>query len=225
MIGQFSEETLSQYVALVEERISLSFSEGGPYDFARCMRADGSYYGTRGKCRKGTEAGAKEESKIIGNATPAQIASMENKAHQMRATNAQADRHALAKKVAKEMGKSMTDLDVAREVRRRQEEMAKKRELYSKTAKLKGGWQKAQESVKSAKEEEARVKRETSGDKSPEARNKRFQAAQALDKAEKQALRAQDKFFAASKALSRLTMTPEQRREEREWDKQKKQKG
>lgn len=31
------------------------------YDFTRCMRADGSAYGSRGKCRKGTQA-AKEES-------------------------------------------------------------------------------------------------------------------------------------------------------------------
>lgn len=32
------------------------------YDFARCQRPDGSYYGTSGKCRKGTEADPKEKS-------------------------------------------------------------------------------------------------------------------------------------------------------------------
>ena len=31
-------------------------------DFARCQRPDGSYYGTSGQCRKGSPAGAKEES-------------------------------------------------------------------------------------------------------------------------------------------------------------------
>lgn len=31
------------------------------WDFVRCQRADGTYYGTRGKCRKGNEAGAKQE--------------------------------------------------------------------------------------------------------------------------------------------------------------------
>lgn len=31
-------------------------------DFARCQRADGSYYGTGGQCRKGSPAGAKEKS-------------------------------------------------------------------------------------------------------------------------------------------------------------------
>ena len=30
------------------------------YDFARCQRPDGSYYGTSGQCRKGTPVGAKE---------------------------------------------------------------------------------------------------------------------------------------------------------------------
>ena len=31
------------------------------WDFARCQRADGTFYGTRGKCRQGDEVGAKEE--------------------------------------------------------------------------------------------------------------------------------------------------------------------
>jgi hypothetical protein len=60
MIGQFSDETLSKYVSLVEERVGLSFSEIEPYDFARCMRSDGSIYGSRGQCRKGTEVAASE---------------------------------------------------------------------------------------------------------------------------------------------------------------------
>ena len=34
-------------------------------DFVRCQRPDGSYYGSRGKCRKGTESGAKEESRSL----------------------------------------------------------------------------------------------------------------------------------------------------------------
>ena len=35
---------------------SLGASEEEIYEFARCMRPDGSFYGTRGKCKKGTEA-------------------------------------------------------------------------------------------------------------------------------------------------------------------------
>jgi hypothetical protein len=36
-----------------------AFSEA--YDFARCQRPDGSFYGTAGTCRKGSPAGAKQE--------------------------------------------------------------------------------------------------------------------------------------------------------------------
>ena len=42
-----------------------NFSEGvmeAVHDFARCQRADGSFYGTGGVCRKGTQTGAKEKS-------------------------------------------------------------------------------------------------------------------------------------------------------------------
>ena len=41
-----------------------NFSEGvmeAVHDFARCQRADGSFYGTGGVCRKGTSTGAKEK--------------------------------------------------------------------------------------------------------------------------------------------------------------------
>jgi hypothetical protein len=37
-------------------------NEFSEFDFARCMRPNGTYYGTRGKCRKGTEVGAREKS-------------------------------------------------------------------------------------------------------------------------------------------------------------------
>ena len=37
------------------------FSETDTFDFARCQRPDGSYYGTGGQCRKGTPVDAKEK--------------------------------------------------------------------------------------------------------------------------------------------------------------------
>lgn len=58
MNGRISEEALELYNLLAAEKQGLDFSEEGTYDFARCMRPDGTYYGTRGKCRKGSEAGA-----------------------------------------------------------------------------------------------------------------------------------------------------------------------
>lgn len=53
MLGSFSENSLRAYVSLLEEEVE--FSENETYDFTRCVRSDGSAYGTRGKCRKGSE--------------------------------------------------------------------------------------------------------------------------------------------------------------------------
>jgi len=62
MKGYFSEETLKKFANLAEEQYGLNFSEDGEtYDFARCVRSDGTYYGTSGKCRKGTDADPKEQ--------------------------------------------------------------------------------------------------------------------------------------------------------------------
>jgi hypothetical protein len=41
------------------ERFRETYTE--TYDFARCQRPDGSYYGTSGVCRKGSKVGAKEK--------------------------------------------------------------------------------------------------------------------------------------------------------------------
>jgi hypothetical protein len=51
-------------MARVNDNIFDNFSEEAleALDFARCQRADGSFYGTAGQCRLGTPAGAKEES-------------------------------------------------------------------------------------------------------------------------------------------------------------------
>lgn len=51
-------------MARVHDSIFDNFSEEAleALDFARCQRADGSFYGTSGQCRKGKEAGAKPAS-------------------------------------------------------------------------------------------------------------------------------------------------------------------
>jgi len=58
--GQFSDETLDFL------------------DFARCQRADGSYYGTVGQCRKGTPVGAKEKPEKKGRKRSAKGAPSED---------------------------------------------------------------------------------------------------------------------------------------------------
>jgi hypothetical protein len=63
MKGYFSEETLKQFAQLAGEEFGTNFSEGDTYDFTRCVRPDGSFYGTSGECRKGSKTGAKEQTK------------------------------------------------------------------------------------------------------------------------------------------------------------------
>lgn len=60
---RFTDEALRNAYALAELKYSenpedqVAFEEA--YDFARCQRPDGSFYGTSGQCRKGKESGAK----------------------------------------------------------------------------------------------------------------------------------------------------------------------
>ena len=60
MYGTFSEKALFEFSKLASIQNSADFSEGETYDFARCVRPDGTYYGTSGRCRKGTETDPKE---------------------------------------------------------------------------------------------------------------------------------------------------------------------
>ena len=55
MRGTFSEEALLKFSELVSILDTADFTEGETYDFTRCVRPDGSSYGTGGKCRKGSE--------------------------------------------------------------------------------------------------------------------------------------------------------------------------
>jgi hypothetical protein len=71
MLGSFSEKGLEAYKEAIQAYSGrVNFSESETYDFARCVRPDGSVYGTRGKCRKGTETSDKptdsEREKAIG---------------------------------------------------------------------------------------------------------------------------------------------------------------
>ena len=66
MQGSFSEDSLLAFNQLASEIQGLNFgeSEEDSYDFTRCVRPDGSVYGTRGKCRKGTESTKAAASKV-----------------------------------------------------------------------------------------------------------------------------------------------------------------
>jgi hypothetical protein len=58
MTGSISDEALVAYTQIVSESLGVDFSEGDTYDFTRCVRSDGSAYGTRGKCKSGKESAA-----------------------------------------------------------------------------------------------------------------------------------------------------------------------
>ena len=55
VLGSFSDETFEKYQSLVVEREGVDFAEGDTYDFTRCVRPDGSAYGTRGTCKSGKQ--------------------------------------------------------------------------------------------------------------------------------------------------------------------------
>ena len=57
MQGLFSEESLEVFNKLASATQGLDYSESGTdsYDFTRCVRPNGTAYGTGGKCKKGTE--------------------------------------------------------------------------------------------------------------------------------------------------------------------------
>ena len=58
VLGGFSEEALNAYQQAIVEEKELDFSESGTYDFARCVRPDGSAFGTKGKCLPPNKAAA-----------------------------------------------------------------------------------------------------------------------------------------------------------------------
>jgi hypothetical protein len=66
MLGSFSEKGLESYKEAIQAYSGrVNFSESETYDFARCVRPDGSVYGTGGKCRKGTETQAEKEERPV----------------------------------------------------------------------------------------------------------------------------------------------------------------
>jgi hypothetical protein len=49
MFGHFSEESIEAFIQMNCEEKGLNYSE--TFDFGRCQRPDGSFYGTRGMCK------------------------------------------------------------------------------------------------------------------------------------------------------------------------------
>jgi hypothetical protein len=54
MLGHFSEEAIEAFIQMSCDDKGLDYSE--TFDFARCQRPDGSFYGTRGMCKPPAKA-------------------------------------------------------------------------------------------------------------------------------------------------------------------------
>jgi hypothetical protein len=313
MLGGFSEEALQLFQLAASEQ-SYEFSEGDEvYDFTRCMRPDGSFYGTSGTCKKGSAAGAKEKEapktaggrkrrataegkaadaaarKAAGGAKRSATAGRarllkeeldkvkdkmrgadsETQNRLLKEASAAADSRSKAgetapkasrKKIAaakarqegrdveldkqvvggqKAAAKAKAKLDaepkkpqagrpspeelnrrVAAQEKADKEFMAKKpRKPRATTAETKPAWQEAERAVVDAKKKFQDAARETKGDQSVEARQRRLEAGRELDKAERAAYKASSRYEAARKRESYAKMTPEQKKEERDWRK------
>ena len=150
--------------------------EEGALDFARCQRPDGSFYGTGGVCRKGSQTGAKEKEAAKAKAAP----------------------KAKAEPKAKAAGGSVSQADVDR----LRAEVSAKQKAYEKADKegnkVMGRYR--QDPQNQQRKDELRV----SGVEVRNARDMRDYAAKRLAKAEK-ALDKQNKGVEAKAAVKTLT--------------------
>ena len=67
-MGHFSEDALTKFNAMCADGVD--FSEKEVYDFTRCVRADGTFYGTAGRCRKGSQTASKAKELSAPKAKP-----------------------------------------------------------------------------------------------------------------------------------------------------------
>jgi hypothetical protein len=253
-LGGFSDEALQLFQLAASERGYDEFAEGGDtYDFTRCVRANGTFYGTRGKCKSGSEAGAKEIT-----AKPAKPVTRDEKVNALRdkvsVLKASGDKKKLAaargdlqgqermrkiESTAKKEGKTPDDVIRERNAAADKKTKARLSEKYPQlasgankggdakparkpratSAEAKTAWQEAEKGVIAAKVKFRAAEKETKGDQSVEARQRRLEASSELDKAERAAMKVRDRFFAVKKREDRAGMTPEQRKLEREADK------
>lgn len=81
---EFDGDDYLSRLALLARRVEKNeFAE--TFDFVRCQRADGSFYGTKGKCRKGVEAGNKEKgSSLFSQGKDVDVRAVEKKAEEWR---------------------------------------------------------------------------------------------------------------------------------------------
>jgi hypothetical protein len=176
MLGGFSEEALQLFQLAASEQ-AYEFSEGEEtYDFTRCMRPDGTFYGTGGTCKKGSNAGAKEPRAKKGKkevtATPGNAANapaakkpratVKELGEQQRALSDTAKSKRAEARAAEKEYKAIekeTKGDMSKEAKKRRLEAGRKWDKANTAAdRAQRGWMKAHEKWSKAGEREKRAK-------------------------------------------------------------------
>lgn len=214
MHGSFSEEALEQFAQLAAQTQAADFTEGDLYDFTRCVRPDGSAYGTRGKCRKGSEAAAVEKP-VKASRTPKPKGGLGTRPE---TPVEKARDRAEVNKLGRTVDQLSPSERAAREARKKAGGVDMPRPKTS-SADAKKVWGDAEGAVVSAKANLRAIQKETKGNQSVEANVRRRNAEALLEKAEKASVAAYDRFMSARAKENRANMTPEQRKLEREANK------
>ena len=157
------------------------------FDFGRCQRADGSFYGTAGVCRKGTATGAKEksatksksggskaESKSSGGSSVADVKALDRKAKE---ANKKAD---AAEKAWRKAGAKPGAQQ--KEVRRLDKEAKAADRAADKAAKGLAKMRKQDEKLKAAQATVNRQLKTAKGDRAKALRGKRADIEEARTK-------------------------------------------
>jgi hypothetical protein len=122
------------------------FSENDTFDFVRCQRPNGTYYGTSGTCRKGAQVGAKEKAALKKAAAAGnQKAKVALAVVEGKMTKAQAKKKIGKTNSAKSETKPKTKTETTASVEEREKLMAdlkSKKAAYFKAVKA-GQWEKA----------------------------------------------------------------------------------
>jgi len=168
-LGGFSDEALYLFQLAASERGYDEFSEeAGTYDFTRCVRSDGTAYGTKGACRKGSEQskGLEEPKagKPSGGAKPARkprATSAELKQSQAKLFDEAKAKRAAAKEAEKafKQAEKETKGDKSPEARRRRMEAGRAWDKASTAAdRAQTAWMKEHERWSKAAGREERAK-------------------------------------------------------------------
>lgn len=210
------EVSYSEQLGTVSEKIqeleSLMFEFSEEYDFARCQRADGSFYGTRGKCKKGKDAGAAPVSAPQARAAKAVSAPRKETLDETRERMA-ANREAYLreKKAASKKGPLHKEVSEARD--RVKEQMGEVKNRKSELDRLSRAYFAMEKKVKQepSKENKERYKL---------VRSALIEQERAFRRSEKEAERLARQWRALNKKNERAMMTPAQRASERALDRQ-----